>query len=144
MSNGIFKLPAAVNEPIRDYAPGSPERASLKRRLDELSGQQIEIPMVIGGEEVRTGTTAKSVKPHDHEHVLAEYHKGGAGEVEQAIAAAVRRITTGRGRRGTSGRPSSCARPSCWPGRGATRSTPPPCSVSRRRPTRPRSTRPAS
>jgi 1-pyrroline-5-carboxylate dehydrogenase len=88
MSTGIFKLPPAVNEPIRDYAPGSPERASLKHRLDELNGQQIEIPMVIGGKEVRTGTTARSVKPHDHEHVLAEYHKGGAGEVEQAIAAA--------------------------------------------------------
>src|SRR3954454_9291089 len=88
MSNGIFTLPAPVNEPVRDYAPGSPERASLKRRLDELNGQRIEIPMIIGGQEVRTGTTAQSVKPHDHEHVLADYHVGGAAEVEQAIAAA--------------------------------------------------------
>jgi 1-pyrroline-5-carboxylate dehydrogenase len=88
MSNGIFTLPAPVNEPVRDYAPGSPERASLKRRLDELNGQRIEIPMIIGGKEVRTGTTAQSVKPHDHEHVLADYHVGGAAEVEQAIAAA--------------------------------------------------------
>ncbi|MDX6548606.1 MAG: 1-pyrroline-5-carboxylate dehydrogenase [Gaiellales bacterium] len=88
MSNGIFKLPPAFNEPIRDYAPGSPERASLKVRLAELSGQQIEIPMVIGGKEVRTGNTATSVKPHDHDHVLAEYHKGGADEVAQAISAA--------------------------------------------------------
>jgi 1-pyrroline-5-carboxylate dehydrogenase len=88
MSNGIFTLPAPVNEPVRDYAPGSPERASLKVRLAELNGQRIEIPMIIGGEEVRTGTTAQSVKPHDHEHVLAEYHVGGAAEVEQAIAAA--------------------------------------------------------
>jgi hypothetical protein len=61
---------------VRDYAPGSPERASLKQRLSELDGQQIEIPMIIGGEEVRTGTTAKSVKPHAKHHVLAEYHKG--------------------------------------------------------------------
>ncbi len=88
MSNGIFTLPAPVNEPVRDYAPGSPERASLKLRLAEMNGQRIEIPMIIGGEEVRTGTTAQSVKPHDHEHVLAEYHVGGAAEVERAIAAA--------------------------------------------------------
>ena len=88
MSNGIFSLPAPVNEPVRDYAPGSPERASLKRRLDELNSQRIDIPMIIGGEEVRTGTTAQSVKPHDHEHVLADYHVGGAAEVERAVAAA--------------------------------------------------------
>src|SRR3954471_15340735 len=88
MSNGIFTLPAPVNEPVRDYAPGSPERASLKLRLAEMNGQRIEIPMIIGGEEVRTGTTAQSVKPHDHEHVLAEYHVGGAAEVERALAAA--------------------------------------------------------
>jgi 1-pyrroline-5-carboxylate dehydrogenase len=88
MSTGIFTLPTPYNEPVRDYAPGSPERASLKQRLSELDGQQIEIPMIIGGEEVRTGTTAKSVKPHAKHHVLAEYHKGGAEQVEQAIAAA--------------------------------------------------------
>ena len=88
MSNGIFTLPAPVNEPVRDYAPGSPERASLKVRLAEMNGQRIEIPMIIGGEEVRTGTTAQSVKPHDHEQVLADYHVGGAAEVERAIAAA--------------------------------------------------------
>jgi 1-pyrroline-5-carboxylate dehydrogenase len=88
MSTGIFNLPTPYNEPIRDYAPGSPERASLKARLAELDNQLIEIPMIIGGKEVRTGATARSVKPHAKEHVLAEYHKGGAGEVEQAIAAA--------------------------------------------------------
>ena len=65
MSTGIFNLPTPYNEPVRDYAPGSPERASLKQRLSELDGQQIEIPMIIGGKEVRTGTTAKAVKPHD-------------------------------------------------------------------------------
>jgi 1-pyrroline-5-carboxylate dehydrogenase len=88
MSTGIFSLPEPYNEPVRDYAPGSPERASLKTRLAELDGQQIEIPMIIGGKEVRTGATANAVKPHDYSHVLAEYHKGGAAEVEQAIAAA--------------------------------------------------------
>jgi 1-pyrroline-5-carboxylate dehydrogenase len=88
MSTGIFTLPHPYNEPVRDYAPGSPERASLKQRLAELDGQQIEIPMIIGGEEVRTGTIAEAVKPHAKEHVLATYHKGGAEQVEQAIAAA--------------------------------------------------------
>jgi 1-pyrroline-5-carboxylate dehydrogenase len=88
MSTGIFTLPEPYNEPIRDYAPGSPERASLKRRLAELNGQQIDIPMIIGGEEVRTGNTGTAVKPHDHDHVLAEYHKGGADEVQRAIDAA--------------------------------------------------------
>jgi 1-pyrroline-5-carboxylate dehydrogenase len=88
MSTGIFTLPHPYNEPVRDYAPGSPERASLKQRLAELDGQQIEIPMIIGGQEVRTGTTAEAVKPHAKEHVLATYHKGGAEQVEQAIAAA--------------------------------------------------------
>ena len=71
MSTGVFHLPQPVNEPVRDYPPGSPERASLKARLDEMAGRQIEIPMVIGGEEVRTGRTADVVMPHDHEHVLA-------------------------------------------------------------------------
>src|SRR5262249_44012020 len=88
MSSGIFTVPAPHNEPVRDYAPGSPERESLKRRLAEMNGAEIEIPMIIGGEEVRTGTTAKAVKPHDHDHVLATYHQGGAAEVQRAIDAA--------------------------------------------------------
>jgi 1-pyrroline-5-carboxylate dehydrogenase len=88
MSTGVFHLPQPVNEPVRDYPPGSPERASLKARLDEMAGRQIEIPMVIGGEEVRTGRTADVVMPHDHQHVLGQYHQGGEEEVKRAIAAA--------------------------------------------------------
>jgi 1-pyrroline-5-carboxylate dehydrogenase len=88
MSSGIFTVPAPRNEPVRDYAPGSPERESLKRRLAEMDGSEIEIPMIIGGEEVRTGNTGKAVKPHDHDHVLASYHQGGAAEVQRAIDAA--------------------------------------------------------
>ncbi len=88
MSTGVFHLPQPVNEPVRDYPPGSPERASLKARLDEMAGRQIEIPMVIGGEEVRTGRTVDVVMPHDHQHVLGQYHQGGEGEVTRAIAAA--------------------------------------------------------
>ena len=88
MSTGVFHLPQPVNEPVRDYPPGSPERASLKARLDEMAGRQIEIPMVIGGEEVRTGRTADVVMPHDHQHILGQYHQGGEEEVTRAIAAA--------------------------------------------------------
>ncbi len=88
MSTGVFTLPQPVNEPVRDYTPGSPERASLKVTLAEMSGRQIEIPMVIGGEEVRTGRTADVVMPHDHQHVLGQFHQGGEEEVTRAIAAA--------------------------------------------------------
>jgi 1-pyrroline-5-carboxylate dehydrogenase len=85
---GIFRPPTPVNEPIRDYAPGSPERASLQKRLKEMASERIEIPLVIGGEEVRTGKTAPAIMPHKKEHVLADVHQGGPAEVERAIAAA--------------------------------------------------------
>jgi len=88
MSNAIFQVPAPANEPVRSYAPGSPERASIKRRLDEMLGEEVEIPLVIGGREVRTGDTAKAVCPHDHGHVLATYHQAGAAEVAAAAKAA--------------------------------------------------------
>ncbi|HEX3557059.1 MAG TPA: L-glutamate gamma-semialdehyde dehydrogenase [Thermoanaerobaculia bacterium] len=88
MSNAIFPLAAPVNEPVRSYAPGSPEKKSLKKRLDEMLAEQIEIPLLIGGKEVRTGDTAKAVCPHDHGHVLATYHQAGAAEVEAAAKAA--------------------------------------------------------
>ena len=85
---GIFRPPPAVNEPPRDYAPGSPERESLARRLAELSGERLEIPLVIGGEDVTTGQLREAVMPHRREHVLADVHQGGAAEVERAVAAA--------------------------------------------------------
>jgi 1-pyrroline-5-carboxylate dehydrogenase len=88
MSNAIFQVPAPLNEPIRSYAPGSPERAAIRRRLDEMLGETIEIPLVIGGREVRTGDTARAVCPHDHGHVLATYHQAGAAEVVAAAKAA--------------------------------------------------------
>ncbi|HEY2868546.1 MAG TPA: aldehyde dehydrogenase family protein, partial [Gaiellales bacterium] len=88
MSSGVFTLPRPFNEPVRDYAPGSPERASLKSRLDAMASERIDIPMVIGGKEVRTGRTGNAVMPHRKDHVLAEYHQGGEAEVVQAIAAA--------------------------------------------------------
>jgi 1-pyrroline-5-carboxylate dehydrogenase len=86
--HALFRVPEPYNEPVRNYAPGSPEREELRRRLDELQSQQIEIPLVIGGEEVRTGDTFAAVEPHNRSHVLAGVHKGGAAEVDRAIAAA--------------------------------------------------------
>jgi 1-pyrroline-5-carboxylate dehydrogenase len=88
MSNAIFPLAAPANEPVRAYAPGSPEKKSLKKRLDAMLAEEIEIPILIGGQEVRTGNTAKAVCPHDHRHALATYHQAGAAEVAAAAAAA--------------------------------------------------------
>src|SRR5262245_9474235 len=80
--------PLPVNEPVRSYAPGTPERDSLQHALSAISGNAIEIPLMIGGREVFTGRTATAAMPHDHRHTLATWHKAGAAEVEQAIAAA--------------------------------------------------------
>jgi 1-pyrroline-5-carboxylate dehydrogenase len=87
-ASGIFRPPAPVNEPVRGYAPGSPERAELRQRLAEMSAERAQIPMVIGGERVETGTTFEAVMPHRRAHVLADVARGGAAEVERAVAAA--------------------------------------------------------
>ncbi|HXV77967.1 MAG TPA: L-glutamate gamma-semialdehyde dehydrogenase [Candidatus Polarisedimenticolaceae bacterium] len=88
MSNGIFTVPVPTNEPVRDHAPGSPERREIEQWLDELAGRETEIPARIGGRRVRTGKIGKAVMPHDHAHVLATWHKCGKREVERAIKAA--------------------------------------------------------
>ena len=85
---GVFRPPEPRNEPVRDYKPGSPERASLQVRLEQMKHERPEIPLVIGGKDVTTGKLAQAVMPHDKDHVLAEVHQGGAAEVEQAIEAA--------------------------------------------------------
>jgi 1-pyrroline-5-carboxylate dehydrogenase len=84
-----MKVPRPVNHPVRSFASGSPERATLKRCLEDQSAGPIEIPLLIGGKEVRTGKTSTSVMPHRHAHVLATWHKAGAKEAEQAIQAAM-------------------------------------------------------
>ena len=88
MSNAVFQIPVPVNEPVRSYAPGSSERASLKKRLDQMLSEQVEVPLIIGGREVRTGDTGRMVCPHDHGHVLGTFHQAGAAEVEAAARAA--------------------------------------------------------
>ena len=86
--NGNRHVPPPVNEPIKPYAPGSPEKAEIKSRLKQMAGERIEMPLVIGGREVRTGETAPTVMPHDHAHVLGQWHRARRQDVEAAIAAA--------------------------------------------------------
>jgi 1-pyrroline-5-carboxylate dehydrogenase len=89
MSRPAIALPPEPrNEPVKDYAPGSPERAELQQRLRELERDRIEIPLVIGGKDVTTKETFEAVEPHRKSHVLADVHSGGPAEVEQAIVAA--------------------------------------------------------
>jgi 1-pyrroline-5-carboxylate dehydrogenase len=85
---GIFRPPPPLNEPVRGYEPGSPQRASLQKRLEEMRKERLDIPCVIGGEDVRSGTTREAVMPHEKGHVLADVHQGGAAEVDRAVEAA--------------------------------------------------------
>ena len=85
--NGTRRVPPPVNEPVKSYAPGSPERAELKERLETMQAERVDIPTIIGGKEIRTGETAQSVMPHNHRHVLADWHKATSAHVDQAIEA---------------------------------------------------------
>ena len=87
MTNAITHIPQPVNEPARSYGPGSPEKASLKARLEAMLDEKVDIPIIIGGREVRTANTIEVVSPHDHQHVLGQAHMAGADEVDAAIAA---------------------------------------------------------
>jgi 1-pyrroline-5-carboxylate dehydrogenase len=89
MPKGIYNVPAPVNEPIKSYAPGSAERKELQAMLKELRSKQIDIPMYIGGEEVKSGNKARLAPPHDHKHTLGYFHKSDKKHVKQAIAAAL-------------------------------------------------------
>jgi 1-pyrroline-5-carboxylate dehydrogenase len=84
------RIPVPVNDPNLTYLPGSPERAALKARLASMAAERIDIPLIIGGCEVRTGRVEHVVMPHDHRHVLADWHKAEPQHVEQAIAAAAK------------------------------------------------------
>src|SRR6478609_900539 len=82
------RVPVPVNEPNLSYLPGSPERTALKSALNEMSSEQVDIPIIIGGREIRTGKIERTVMPHDHRHVLAQWHVAEAAHVQQAIDAA--------------------------------------------------------
>ncbi|MGI9627350.1 MAG: L-glutamate gamma-semialdehyde dehydrogenase [Longimicrobiales bacterium] len=84
--SGTIRTPAPVNEPIFSYAPGTPERTELKAKLAELAGSTVDIPVIIGGEEIRTGRTAEINVPHDNSLKLGQWHSAGPSEVEKAIA----------------------------------------------------------
>ncbi len=88
MTNAVVQVPLPRNEPVLDYRPGSAEKQALKSRLEAMLAETVEIPLVIGGREVRTGRTAKAVAPHDHRRALAVYHQAGPREVARAVAAA--------------------------------------------------------
>jgi 1-pyrroline-5-carboxylate dehydrogenase len=87
--SGFFKVPIPVNEPVKSYAPGSAERAELKQALQALKSQQADIPMYIGGQQVRTDNKKALRPPHEHQHVLGYFHEGDASHVQQAIDAAL-------------------------------------------------------
>ncbi|MEP6745399.1 MAG: L-glutamate gamma-semialdehyde dehydrogenase [Gemmatimonadota bacterium] len=86
---GLYNTPHPINEPILGYAPGSAEKAALKAKLAVLGGSVMDIPLVIGGKEVRTGKTIDITSPHDHKKVLAKVHQAGPAEVKAAIESAV-------------------------------------------------------
>lgn len=86
-AEGRFSTPYPVNEPVRSYAPGSPERLSLQKRLEEMRAEVVDIPVIIGGDEIRTGRTVEVTMPHDHGHVLARCHQAGPEEARRAIEA---------------------------------------------------------
>lgn len=89
MNNAVFEFPLPVNEPVKSYLPGSPERTALDAELKRQSSMVLDIPLIIGGKEIRTGNTGTVVMPHNHKHVLATYHKAGEKEVQMAVDAAM-------------------------------------------------------
>jgi 1-pyrroline-5-carboxylate dehydrogenase len=85
---GMRRVPVPINEPVRTYAPGSPERRAIKARLASMANERADIPLIIGGEEIRTGKVKQAVMPHDYRHVLADWHCATEANVTQAIEAA--------------------------------------------------------
>src|SRR5262245_1743246 len=87
--NADRRVPVPVNEPVRSYAPGSPERTELKARLASMAKERVEIPLIIGGQEIRSGKKQQSVMPFQHKHVLADWHMAEPKHVQMAIKAAL-------------------------------------------------------
>jgi 1-pyrroline-5-carboxylate dehydrogenase len=83
--NAIINIPTPFNEPVFSFAPGSPEKKALKKQLEKMLGEEIEIPLIIGGKEVKTGDFADCRCPHDHQHLLGRYHKAGPKELDLAV-----------------------------------------------------------
>ena len=90
MANAKFNLNLPSNEPVRSYAPGTPERKDIKAKLKELKNRHIEIPIIIGGKEIKTGNMGKCILPHNHGTVVGTYHKAGEKEVQMAIESSLK------------------------------------------------------
>jgi 1-pyrroline-5-carboxylate dehydrogenase len=90
MANGIFKIPLPKNETLLNYGTGAPEKVVLKAEIDELKSKEIEIPLIIGGKEIKTGKLGDCRCPHDRKHLLGRYHKAGDKEVSMAVEASQR------------------------------------------------------
>ncbi|MDW5287838.1 L-glutamate gamma-semialdehyde dehydrogenase [Formosa sp. PL04] len=89
MGKGFFNTPIAINEPVRSYAPGSPERESVLATYKELFNSKVDVPLYINGKDVKTGNTRTMSPPHDHKHVVGQYHLAEKSHVEDAIATAL-------------------------------------------------------
>ena len=89
MLKGFFNVPKAVNEPVKSYAPGSPERAAVAATYTKMWNSQVEVPLYIGSEEIKTGDTKKMSAPHDHQHIVGVYHQADRALVEKAITEAL-------------------------------------------------------
>lgn len=89
MPKGIYNVPQPWNEPVKNYAPGSPERKELQAMLKELRSKETDVPMYIGGKEVRSNEKVRLSPPHDHKHTLGHFHKSSKEHVTQAINAAL-------------------------------------------------------
>lgn len=89
MGKGFFSVPVAVNEPVKTYAPGSPERAAVSETYKTLFNSHTEVPLYINGKDVKTGNTRTMSPPHDHQHIVGEYHLAEKSHVEEAIATAL-------------------------------------------------------
>jgi 1-pyrroline-5-carboxylate dehydrogenase len=89
MLKGFFNVPKAVNEPVKSYAPGSPERAAVAATYTKMWNSQVEVPLYIGSKEIKTGNTKKMSAPHDHQHIVGVYHQADRALVEKAITEAL-------------------------------------------------------
>jgi 1-pyrroline-5-carboxylate dehydrogenase len=89
MLKGFFNVPKAVNEPVKSYAPGSPERAKVAETYKTMWNASVEVPLYIGSEEIKTGNTKKMSAPHDHQHIVGIYHQADRALVEKAITSAL-------------------------------------------------------
>ena len=89
MSKGFFHVPKAINEPVKSYAPGTAERAAVADTYTKMWNSQVEVPLYIGNEEIKTGNTKKMSAPHDHQHIVGVYHQADNKLIEKAISSAL-------------------------------------------------------